>query len=263
MGWRWIYREAVPFAAMVSVECTNVGVNTLFKSASLRGMSFYVFIVYSYAFASLFILPAVLFLLPSTTGPSSPNLPLLSYIFLFALIGFLAQIAGTTGIEYSSPTLSSAMSNLTPAFTFLFAVLLRMEKVSISKASSIAKITGTIVSMAGALVVVLYKGPTILSNLKTGTPNSDWLIGGLLLATQYLLYSLWYILQCEIMKLWGSEIIVTFIYTLCVTFISAPVCFIAEKNLGAWRLKPDIALDSILFSAIFGPCYSTIVHSWG
>ena len=30
---------------------------------------------------------------------------------------------GYTGIKYSSPTLASAMSNLTPAFTFLFALL--------------------------------------------------------------------------------------------------------------------------------------------
>lgn len=30
---------------------------------------------------------------------------------------------GYTGLKYSSPTLASAMSNLTPAFTFIFALL--------------------------------------------------------------------------------------------------------------------------------------------
>ncbi|KAF2319887.1 hypothetical protein GH714_020065 [Hevea brasiliensis] len=50
---------------------------------------------------------------------------------------------------------------------------------------------------------------------------------------------------------------------LCVSIISAPVCFIAEENRDAWRLRPDIALLAIIYSAIFGPCYSTIVHAWG
>ena len=38
---------------------------------------------------------------------------------------FLGQFLGSKGIEYSTPTLASAMSNLTPACTFILAVLLR------------------------------------------------------------------------------------------------------------------------------------------
>ena len=38
---------------------------------------------------------------------------------------FLAQICGYKGIEYSSPTLASAISNLTPAFTFILAIIFR------------------------------------------------------------------------------------------------------------------------------------------
>lgn len=34
---------------------------------------------------------------------------------------------GYTGINYSSPTLASAISNLTPAFTFLLAVVFRFD----------------------------------------------------------------------------------------------------------------------------------------
>ena len=38
---------------------------------------------------------------------------------------FSGQLCGYKGIEYSSPTLASAMGNLTPAFTFIFAVIFR------------------------------------------------------------------------------------------------------------------------------------------
>jgi ABC-type siderophore export system fused ATPase/permease subunit len=45
---------------------------------------------------------------------------------MFGLEGrFLAQICGYKGIEYSSPTLASAISNLTPAFTFILAIIFR------------------------------------------------------------------------------------------------------------------------------------------
>lgn len=36
-----------------------------------------------------------------------------------------SQIMGYTGINYSSPALASAISNLTPAFTFIFAIIFR------------------------------------------------------------------------------------------------------------------------------------------
>ncbi|GMJ01013.1 hypothetical protein HRI_003770500 [Hibiscus trionum] len=73
---------------------------------------------------------------------------------------------GYTGIIYSSPTLSSAISNLTPAFIFILAILFRMEKVIWNSSSSKAKVMGTIISITGAFVVTLYKGPTIFKASK-------------------------------------------------------------------------------------------------
>ena len=57
MAWRYCYKDALPFSAMVAVECTNVGLNTIFKAATLKGLSYYVFIFYSYAIATLVLLP--------------------------------------------------------------------------------------------------------------------------------------------------------------------------------------------------------------
>lgn len=58
---RVCYKDAVPFGAMVIMECVNVGLNTLFKAATLRGMSYHVFVVYSYAFAALLLFPSSVF----------------------------------------------------------------------------------------------------------------------------------------------------------------------------------------------------------
>ena len=56
MAWRYINRDVVPFVVMVAVECVTVGSTTLFKAASLRGLSFYVFVFYTYVVAAL-VLP--------------------------------------------------------------------------------------------------------------------------------------------------------------------------------------------------------------
>ncbi|CAN6702670.1 unnamed protein product [Malus baccata var. baccata] len=270
MGWRrWFQKDVLPFTAMVTVECTNVGLNVLFKAATLQGLSYYVFIVYSNLVATLVLLP-LLFLFPNPrTGLPSFNLSLLLKVFLLGLIGFLADLCGYIGINYSSPTLDSAMSNLTPAFTFILAVFFRMESLALRSYSTQAKIMGTLVSISGALVVVLYKGPTILSTPSDpnpspmlGTPPTNWVIGGLLCALQFLLNSIWYILQTHVMKAYPAEIVLVFLYNLCGTIISAPVCFIAETNLSAWRLRPDIALVAIIYSGCLGSSFGSLVHTW-
>ncbi|XP_039170801.1 WAT1-related protein At3g28050-like isoform X1 [Eucalyptus grandis] len=83
-------------------------------------------------------------------------------IFLLALVGSASQICGYAGIDYSSPVLGTAMMNLIPAFTFILAVISRMEKVNWKSSSSQAKLVGTVASILGALVITVYKGPTVL-----------------------------------------------------------------------------------------------------
>lgn len=50
------WKDVVPFTAMVTVECTNVGVQVLFKAATEKGLSYYVFIAYSFAVSTLVLL---------------------------------------------------------------------------------------------------------------------------------------------------------------------------------------------------------------
>ncbi|GKU96956.1 hypothetical protein SLEP1_g10137 [Rubroshorea leprosula] len=77
--------------------------------------------------------------------------------FLLALIASVGQMIYLTGIKFSSPTLSSAIVNLTPIFTFLLAIMFRMEKVDFRRSSSQAKVLGAIVSVTGALATAAVK----------------------------------------------------------------------------------------------------------
>ncbi|GLU02034.1 hypothetical protein SLE2022_193070 [Rubroshorea leprosula] len=124
MAGNYFYKEVLPFIAMVMVECAIVGLNILFKAANLKGMSYYVFIPCACATATLLLFP-LLYIFPSSAALPSFKLSLFSRIFLLGLLGFLFLICGYQGIQYSSPTLASAMSNLTPAFTFILAIIFR------------------------------------------------------------------------------------------------------------------------------------------
>ena len=88
------------------------------------------------------------------------------------------------------------------------------------------------------------------------------------------------------MKIYPAEFIQAFLFFLCATIVSTPVCLIAEGNLSAFRLRPDIALAAIVYlvrhvdykriiwllvmfnfhSLIYqgiGLSLSTVVHTWG
>ncbi|XP_050271308.1 WAT1-related protein At5g40230-like isoform X2 [Quercus robur] len=248
MAGRYCYENGLPFSAMVTAECTNVGLNILFKASSEKGLSYYVFVLYMFAISTLLLLPLV-----------------------FVFRGFSGQLCNYKGVEFSSATLASAISNLTPAFTFILAVIFRMENLALRCSITQAKIMGTIVSISGALVVVFYKGPTIISSSQStslslhspqGTSETQWVIGGLLLAASNLLFSGWYIVQTQVMKIYPAEIVVVFLYLLCATIISAPVCLIVEGNLNSWILRPDITLVAVIYSGFFGSSFNSVIHTW-
>ncbi|XP_076896969.1 WAT1-related protein At3g28050-like [Bidens hawaiensis] len=267
----FMYQDVLPFAAMVTMECTNVGLNTLYKAATLRGMSYHVFVVYSYAVAALLLFPAPFFSNRSRVIPPV-NISIVSKIGLLGIIGCTSQIMGYTGIIYSSPTLASAISNLVPAFTFILAVIFRMETLSFAKKSCRAKLVGTVVSVTGAFVVTLYKGPKLIWGQSSSMANSssvlhdasqsNWALGGLFLTSEYILVPLWYIVQTQIMKEYPAELTVVFFYNFIVSLLAAIVGVFSEPDSSAWRIKPNIALASILCSGVLGSGLNNSVHTW-
>ncbi|XP_051121008.1 WAT1-related protein At5g40240-like isoform X4 [Andrographis paniculata] len=169
------------------------------------------------------------------------------------------------------------MSNLNPATTFFLAILLRMEKVKVRSVSSQAKIIGTLVSITGALVVVLYEGPLLISSThlpdlarlfpEASTTSSqsqaNWIIGGSLLAAGFVLLSIWDILQAKFVKDYPAEFILVFWYNLSSFMVSLPVGFIGKPDLSAWKLSFDVKLLAILYAGIMGTGFGTLLHAWG
>ncbi|XP_010031134.2 WAT1-related protein At3g28050 [Eucalyptus grandis] len=263
------YMEVLLFMAMVVIESICVGVYTLFKAATLRGLSHHVFVVYAYAVSVLVLLPAPFMSYRSRALPPL-SLAILAKIGLLGLIGGLSQIMGYTGISFSSPTLNSALSNLTPALTFILAILFRMEKVSLKSSSSQAKIIGTILSISGAFVVTLYKGPPVITaalkwpfsfDLLLSSSSSNWVLGGAFLTAEYILVPLYYIVMAQIMEDYPAELTVPFFHNIFVCIIAAIVALAAEHDANAWRVS-DVGLASVICSGLFAHCLRNCFHVW-
>ncbi|XP_061338614.1 WAT1-related protein At5g40230-like isoform X3 [Gastrolobium bilobum] len=299
MGLRSFLVEWTPFAAMVIVEFLDVGLATLSKAAMSRGMSHFVFVVYSNALATLILLPSSfiinrskllslspLFLFTNTikffssclqkinkTPPFFlPSLQILPPWPCWICSITVMQNCVFTGISYSSPTLGSAMSNLTPAITFVLAVIFRMEKLDIGSSISQIKIMGTVLSISGALLVTLYKGTPIGSFRIEPSPSqpspsmlaeiSSWVIGGIFLAIASLSLAVWNIAQAAILKGYPSQLTIVAFYCLFGTIQCAILSVIVVRDSNAWNLKPDIELISILYSATFGSVVTFSVLTW-
>lgn len=80
-----------------------------------------------------------------------------------------------------------------------------MEKLKIGSSISQIKVMGTVLSIAGALLVTLYKGSPIISFRTQPSPTqplppllaetSNWVIGGLFFATASISLAAWNITQ--------------------------------------------------------------------
>ncbi|CAK8537013.1 unnamed protein product [Lathyrus sativus] len=245
----------LPFLGMIIAVLAQSGSLVVIKLATTNGINKYVMVVYSMALSTILLLPLAFFNNRSQCPPL--NFSILSSFFFLALLGTSAQIMSYGGIELSSPTLASAMLNLIPAFTFVLALIFRMEKIYWRHYSNQAKVIGTIVSMGGAFVVILYKGPPIFKihsstsyNSLQFSPNLKWILGGLLSAGDSLLSSIWYIYQVSITKKYPAVIVIVFFQVFFITIQSGVFALIVVRDPSAWELKFDMGLIVILYQAI-------------
>ncbi|KAG4911524.1 WAT1-related protein [Glycine max] len=273
-GWSF-YKDFLPVVVIIGNEFNDMGTLTLFKAATLQGMNNHVFLAYAYALATIILIPITFFSRRSRVVPVPPlSFSIVSKIVLLGVIGSSSQVLGYAGISYSSPALASSIGNLVPAFTFILAVICRMEKLAAKSRSSQAKVIGSIISIAGAFVLTFYKGPSIINAL-THLPlllqqpinflkseDESWAIAGILLIADYFLASVWYIVQVDILKVFPDELTTVFFYNVTATILSTTVGFFAVPNASAWKIGLDISLISIVCSGIFGKLMSNVVYAW-
>ncbi|MBA0564208.1 hypothetical protein Golob_009163, partial [Gossypium lobatum] len=177
--------------ALVTLQLCFSGFHIVSRVALNIGVSKVVYPVYRNIIALLLLSPFAYFLEKKERPPLTFSL--LVQFFLLALLGITAnQGFYILGLYYASPTLASAMQNSVPAITFLAASALRLEKINIARKDGLAKVLGTIVSVGGATVITLYKGPILLHQSNN---MQNWTLGCIYLLGHCLSWAGWLVFQ--------------------------------------------------------------------
>ncbi|CAL9201541.1 unnamed protein product, partial [Musa hybrid cultivar] len=256
-------KACAPYLGIVVVQFAYAGSNILCKLALEQGLSFLVFVVYRHLIALLILAPLA-YVLERNRRPSL-SFPLLVKVFILAMFGItIHQNVYYLGLDYTSPTVASALSNVIPALTFILTAILRMEKASLRSAKGRARILGTIFCISGALVFTFWKGfllegfvkrPLIEMHAEGDVHHKeDWLKGSVLILTSYIAYTAWLILQAIICEVYPARLSLNTMICFFASLQSSAVALVFERNAASWRLDWNLQLLTIIYCGTVISC---------
>ncbi|KAK8648949.1 hypothetical protein V6N13_129691 [Hibiscus sabdariffa] len=259
--------------AMLALQFGYAGFHVVSRAALNMGVSKLVFPVYRNIIALLLLLPFAYFLEKKERPAITLNF--LLQFFLLALVGITAnQGFYLLGLDNTSPTFASAIQNSVPAITFLMAAILRIEKVRLDRKDGISKVIGTILCVAGASVITLYKGPAIYSPvppLNKPTPmfvslgdanGKNWTLGCLYLIGHCLSWSAWLVLQAPVLKKYPARLSVTSNTCFFGLIQFLIIALVFERDSQAWMFHSGGELFTILYAGVVASGIAFAVQIW-
>ncbi|KAJ4971702.1 hypothetical protein NE237_004801 [Protea cynaroides] len=270
-------KTCLPYMAMVVVQLAYSGFTILMKISLNSGLSQFVFIVYRHLIAMLFLGPFA-YVLERKQRPSM-SLSIMIKIFVLSSIGTTVYLnVYYTGLNYTSPTVACALGNVIPGFTFVMALLLRMEKVRIKSAKGSAKVIGTLICIAGALTFTFwkegylfesfFKNPLIDINPTGGSVHGlrhhkeDWIKGALLILTSYIAWSAWLILQSLVFSVYPAPLSLNTLICFFASLQTSVLALIFERDPASWRLEWNVQLLTIFYSGIVNSGFVSYLQTW-
>ncbi|PKI38440.1 hypothetical protein CRG98_041139 [Punica granatum] len=253
-------KNVKPYLAMVSLQFGYAGMYIITKISLNHGMSHFVLVVYRHAVATVVIAPFALVL----ERKIRPKMTLPIFLRIMAL-GFIEPVVDQNlyflGMKYTSATFASATVNVLPAVTFIMALIFRLETVNIKKIQSLAKVIGTAVTVTGAMVMTLYKGPIVDFMRSRGMGHHDgaatsesadkhWVTGTLMLLASCCCWSSFFILQSFTLKKYPAELSLTALICVMGTVEGAVTTLIFERDMSVWVVGWDSKLVAVVYSGV-------------
>ncbi|KAG6595112.1 WAT1-related protein, partial [Cucurbita argyrosperma subsp. sororia] len=264
-----------PYFVAVLTQILLAGMSLLSKAAFASGMNSFVFVFYRQAAGAVFYLPLIMFLKRKEPRPLS--LRNFFKIFVISLIGMTIGFnAYGVAVDYTSANLGAAAFNCLPVTTFLFAVLLRMEKVRLRTVAGMAKAFGILVCIGGVITLAFYKGPYLkplinhhlfqFHKSQTHKPHisstKTWIIGCFLLFLSSISWGLWFVLQAHFLKTYPSPLEFISYQTILSTAQSFVIAIVMERNPSEWKLGWNIRLLAVLYCGILVTVVSNFLQCW-
>ncbi|GJN00371.1 hypothetical protein PR202_ga17796 [Eleusine coracana subsp. coracana] len=266
MGVSKVLNDVKPYLAMVLLQVGFSGMYIVSVASLKRGMNHYVLVVYRNMVATVLMTPFAL-LFERGVRPKMTLPIFLKVLGLTILEPVLDQNLYYMGAKLTSAGFASALVNILPAVTFVTAVILRMEKVRLRSVYGQAKIVGTVCTVAGAVLMILYHGPVVqfpwsrssahhaaAASTASQMSSASWLSGTVCLIASCVSWSGFFILQSNTLRSYPAEMSLAAMICGMGSVLTGAVALVAERgDMDVW----NIGFDTRLFTAV----YSGIVCS--
>lgn len=262
------YRRFKPHLLMILAQMGYTFLYFITEASFAHGMNPHVYITYRHIVAGFVMLPFAYFL-ERKTRPKL-TLALFLEIFVLSLLGVgLTLNMYFASLNYTSPTFLASMVNTIACLTFVMAVILRLEVIDLRKPRGIAKVLGTLTSLAGVTTMTLYKG-TVLRNLghplihftrNSGT-QENWFKGSVLTVASCVTWSIWYIMQAYTLRRYPAQLSLTTWMSFVGAAQSAVFTVIVAHKPADWTIGFDIDMWSTLYAGIVVSGLIIFIQLW-
>ncbi|KAB1213732.1 hypothetical protein CJ030_MR5G021864 [Morella rubra] len=252
-----MYGRFMPHVLMVLVQIFATLLYLITDISFSHGLNPHVFVTYRHIIGGSAMLPLA-YVLERKVRPKM-TLALFLEIFLLSLVGVgLTMNMYFASLKYTSPTFVTSVINTIASLTFVIAVALRLETVDIRNPRGIAKVLGTLISLAGVMVTTLYKGPEVQSSkvapihlVGSSSVHENRIKGPILAVASCITWSIWYIMQGFTLKKYPAPLSLTAWISFVGGVQSAVVTVVLVRHKqAAWSVAFNVDLWSIVYAGI-------------
>ncbi|KAJ4722656.1 WAT1-related protein [Melia azedarach] len=263
-----IYMRFKPHLLMIVVQLSYTLLYFITEASFNHGMNPHVYVTYRHMVAGILLFPFAYFIERKTR----PKLTLALFLEIFILSLLAVGLTLNTyfaSLRYTSPTFVASMVNTSSALTYVIAIVIRLETLDIRNARSIAKVLGTLISLAGVTIMTVYKGP-IMRNLGhplihihgNKTIHEQWLKGSFLVVSSCITWSMLYIMQAIALKRYPAQLSLTTWMCFLGAAESAFFTVIVEHKPAAWRIGFNIDLWSTIYGGVVVSGLTIFLQLW-
>ncbi|XP_077240294.1 WAT1-related protein At4g08300-like isoform X1 [Tasmannia lanceolata] len=264
-----ICKKFKPHLLMVLAQIGYTFLYFITEASFNHGLNPHVYVTYRHLVGGVVVLPFAYFL----ERKVRPKLTLALFleIFVLSLLGVsLTLNMYFASLRYTSPTFLSSMVNTIASVTFVIAVILRLEGLDLRSRRGMAKVLGTLVSLAGVMTMTLYKGSVIrnlsgaLIQIRGGGDaiHENWLKGSILTVASCITWSIWYIMQAVTLKRYPAQLSLTTWMSFVGGAQSAVFAVCVEHEPAKWIIGFNIDLWSIIYSGVVCSGLIIFIQLW-